>query len=212
MLPLPRPADPRRGGFSLVDLLILVVVAVLVAAVVLPRRRVDGIVRAENRAIAQLATIVELLEVHQAEAKTDEDRDGVGEFSDLGRVLGRGRADFTRVEGTDTWERDGFYYTVLLAGPEKSPVPATSGMVVADFAEIAYLVVAWPARPGVSGMRAYARRPDGLLQHTIDGYPYGGADEPPLPPGDMIRGRRESPEAAPRQDSETWAPPIFSTR
>jgi hypothetical protein len=47
------------------------------------------------------------------------------------------------------------------------------------------MIVAWPAEPGVTGMRAYMATPHGILRHQIDGYPYSG--DPPAPEWPLVR-------------------------
>ena len=117
---------------------------------------------------------------------------------------------FERVEGTDVWKRGGYYFTVLLPNRRREPVPALSPEVHTDYAEVAELLVAWPADPGTSGMRAYVRWPGGqLLQHAIDGYPY--TRDPPVPDAPLVAVAGGAPRPADRYDREDWRPPVFTT-
>lgn len=86
-------------------------------------------------------------------------------------MLGERIADFEQVPGTDVWERGGYFFTTRLPGLKREPVESTSPDVVTDFAEVAFLLIAWPVEPGETGMRAYHTAAYGTLQHAIDGYP-----------------------------------------
>lgn len=175
----------------------------------LPQARVRGLLANEDDVIADLEDLERREEKHRAGAATDADGDGKGEYAALGAALGARAAEFERIEGTDIWRRGGYYFTVLLPDRDYHPVAAASPDVHCDYAEIAELLVAWPAEPGKSGMRAYARWPGGvLLQHAIDGYPYG--PEPPFPRVPLIRRDAKGARAAERYDREDWRPPVFS--
>lgn len=200
----------RRRGLTLFDGLLLVAIAGIVALVVVPARRVGRILEREDRAVANLHEIERRLRDHQRTAARDADRDGVGEFASLTEVLGPLADRARRIGTTDVWVLDGYRFQAFVPGGLKRPVPAGSPDAVTDWAEVAWLVVGWPADPGRTGMRAYAATPNGILQHQIDGYPYG--DEPPFPDEQMVvvegdRVRRRAGAA-----SETWRPPVRSVR
>lgn len=190
-------------------MLTFVAAAAIVLMLLLPQRRVRGLLDNEDEVIAELADLERRAEEARAKAATDADGDGKGEYAPLGTVLGARRAEFERVEGTDVWRRGGYYFTVLVPDRDYHPVSAISPEVHCDYAEIAEVLVAWPAEPGTSGMRAYARWPGGvLLQHGIDGYPYGL--EPPFPRVALIRRDAKGARPAERYDGEDWRPPVFS--
>ncbi len=174
-----------------------------------PQTRVRGLLANEDEVIADLEDLEQRAEKHRASAATDADGDGKGEYGPLGAALGPRVSEFERIEGTDVWRRGGYYFTVLVPDRNYHPVAALSPDAQGDYAEIAELIVAWPAEPGRSGMRAYARWPGGvLLQHAIDGFPYGL--EPPFPRVALIRRDAKGARAAERYDGEDWRPPVFS--
>jgi hypothetical protein len=203
---------PSRGAarLSMIDAVSLVALAVIVVMIVVPQARVRGLLRNEDAVIADLADIEKREDAHRAAGTTDADHDGRGEYASLAQVLGDRAANFERIEGTDVWRRHGYYFTVLLPDREKRAVAAGSPEVYADYAEVAELLVAWPAEPGRSGMRAYCRWPGGvLLQHAVDGYPY--SREPPVPNAFLVANDANGPRPADRYDHDDWRPPVFAT-
>jgi hypothetical protein len=197
-----------RAWLTLIDALTLAGVATLVLLVALPRTHVRGLLRNEDEIIRDLADLERRQDARRASGATDRDHDGVGEYAPLGDVLEERRGEFERIEGADVWRRGGYYFTVLLPDREAKPVPATSASVHPDYAEVADLLVAWPASPGRTGMRAYCRWPGGvLLQHVIDGYPYGR--DPPSPGAPLVRRDAAGAHPADRYDGKDWVPPVF---
>lgn len=198
-----------RLPLSLIDAISLTALAGIVLFIVLPQRRVRGLLRNEDDIIQYLGDLERREEAHRAAHRTDADHDGKGEYGPLGDVLGPVRAQYDRIEGTDIWRRDGYYFTVLLPNLDKRPVSALAPEVHPDYAEIAMLLVAWPAEPGRTGMRAYAIWPGGqLLQHAIDGYPY--SRDPPAPGAPLIQYANGTPKPADRYDYKDWGSPAFT--
>ena len=186
-------------------------VAGIVLMFVVPQARVRALLSSEDEVTVVLADLDKLEEAHRASAKTDRDGDGVGEYAALGDVLGSRAGEFRRVGDTDVWRRRGYYYTVLLPDSEYMPVAATDAGVRPAYAAIAKLLVAWPADPGRTGMRAYARWPGGLLlQHGIDGFPYG--DDQPFPRVALVRRDANGAHPAEKYDRKDWQPPQFPSQ
>ena len=194
---------------TVIDAIAIAAVCVIALMLYIPQVRVRHLLDNEDEVIDDLADIERREEAHRAAAATDANRNGKGEFAPLGEVLGPRLGEFQRIEGTDIWSRGGYYFTVLLPDREYHQVSATSPDVFPGYAEVAELIVAWPANPGRTGMRAYARWPDGiLLQHAIDGFPY--TLESPFPRVELVRVDAKGPSPADRYDGEDWRPPVFS--
>jgi hypothetical protein len=201
-------APRRRTRLTMVDACLAVGALALVLAVVVPQWKVRAILRNEHAVVLELQELERLAEAHRASGATDADRDGKGEYAPLGSILAARESSFRQVDA-DVWERDGYLYAVLLPNRERRPVPGSSAQVVRDLAEVAELIVAWPAAPDRSGMRAYAKWPGGvLLQHTIDGYPY--TRRPPAPDAPLVTVDADGTRPAERYDSQDWRPPIFN--
>jgi len=204
-----RRADAGRVLLTTVDVVTIAAVAAIVLLIVIPQGRVRRLLGSEDDVIADLADIERREEAHRASGATDANHNGKGEFAPLGAVLGERAGDFERVEGTDLWRRGGYYFTVLLPDGYYRPVSATSPKLRTEWAELAELIVAWPADPGRSGMRAYARWPGGaLLQHAIDGYPY--SLDCPFPDVPLIQVDGKGARIADRYDRPDWRPPAFN--
>ena len=197
-------------GFGLFDLLFLLLLAALVAVVAIPARRVHGILAREDRAVERLLEIEARLRERQRSAARDVDRDGNGEFGPLSDALGPLRDAATQIDGSDVWVLDGYRFALLLPGANRRPVAAGSADAVPDSAEIAFLLVAWPEEAGVTGMRAYAATPHGLLQHQIDGYPY--TDSPPYPDAPMVVPDGARTRRADRYQGDDWRIPARAIR
>lgn len=203
-------SDRGRVVVSMIDVLTLACLVTLVALVMSPQVRVRNVLAAEDAVIADLADLERREEAHRTKGATDRDGDGRGEFGALGDVLGERAREFERIEGSDVWRRNGYYFAVLLPDREYRPVAATSPDVAPDYAEVSELIVAWPSDPGTSGMRAYCRWPGGvLLQHGIDGYPY--TFEPPVPNAPIVKRDAKGPHAADRYYGDDWNSPVFAT-
>lgn len=175
-------------GITLVDLVSLAAAAAVAAAVVGPQRRVRAVISNENQVIEDLRDLDQRLRAHQKAGRLDADGDGVGEYAPLGDVLASRASAAVRVGDAGIYELDGYRFAVMVPGGlRRAPVLAGSPDVVTDGAEVCYAIVAWPARPGETGMRAYIASPQGILRHQIDAYPYGlHADIPPAPEWPMV--------------------------
>jgi hypothetical protein len=192
------------------DVLLVLALGALAALVLLPERQVRRVLAGEDRAVEDLVDLDRRLRDHQRASARDDDRDGVGEFAPLTEALGARRDDARRVGDTDVWVLGGYRFAVLVPGARKLPVLAGTPEAVPDYAEVAYLLVAWPEEPGTSGMRAYASTPSGILQHQIDGYPYG--DRPPFPDAPMIAVEGARIRRADRYAGKDWAAPVRALR
>lgn len=189
----------------------VVALAAIVLMMLLPQSRVRGLLASEDEVIVVLADLDKLEDAYRAAGKRDRDKNGVGEYAPLGDVLGARAREFEQVEGSDVWRRRGYYYTVLVPDSEYMPVAATDPRAPPAYAEVAKLIVAWPADPGRTGMRAYARWPGGvLLQHAIDGFPY--AEDPPFPRVALVRRDAKGPHPVEKYDRKDWQSPMFSSQ
>lgn len=172
----------RERGLTIMDLLLAVGLAALALSVLMPQKRLGRILKSERRLSQRLTELGLALQTARIAKVRDLDGDGVGEYPPLGALAPGAVADLEAVPGTGTHHIPGWYIELLLPDRRFQPVSAGDPDVSVDAAEVACLLIAWPESPGESGMRAYCWTPaDGLLKHTVDGYPYGGADDPPSP-------------------------------
>lgn len=193
-------------GITLVDGLSLALAAALAAVVVAPQKRVRSIISAEAQIVEDLRDLDRRLEAQRRTGKPDIDGDGLAEFAPLGDVL-RSRALAAEPVGTDgIYRLDGYYFAVMVPGGlRRTPVLAGSADVLADGAEITYLLVAWPEVPGETGMLAYVSSPQGVLRHQIEGFPYDR--HPPAPEWPMVVFDRDRLRPNPYAESD-WKSPV----
>lgn len=203
-----------RRGLAAVDVLILAACAGVVWLVWKPSLTVDRIVDREDEVVRDLADLWERHAALVTAKHRDLDRDGRPEACPVGDFLGSRAAAADHAEGSTVWIMDGYRFQMLgpaaLDGRPTPILPADATQPVPpDYAETAWMLVAWPARPGRSGMRAYAWTHDGLAIHKVDGYPYElFLDRAPDPGMPLVRrdgGRVERIEMP--FDLKTWGPP-----
>lgn len=179
----------RERGLTLFDGLLLVALLAIVGLVLLPGRRVDGVLAAEEAAIDFSRQLGSRIDAIRAAAARDLDGDGVGEAPPIAEVIEASDGATASSSGT-AFRRDGYWYTVLVPGRDRMASQPSDEPRVATRAAVTYVIMAWPVEPGKSGMRAYLRSPHGgLLRHAIDGYPYGGPDRPPAPRVPLVETR-----------------------
>ncbi|MCG3133660.1 MAG: hypothetical protein HMLKMBBP_00874 [Planctomycetes bacterium] len=201
-----------RRGITSVDVLTLAALAGVAWLVWKPSRTVERIIEREDEVVRDLADLWERHAAHMAAGGRDQDKDGRPEASPVGDFLGSRAEAAEHVDGSTVWIMDGYRFQML--GPaaldgRPAPVADPSGQVPADYAEVAWMLVAWPERPGRSGMRAYAWTKDGLAIHKVDGYPYERfADRAPDPGMPLVRREGSRIERIEMPfDPKTWGPP-----
>ena len=199
--------DPR-SGFTLTDGLIVLALAALVGLAAWPRVRVRSILEREDAIARDLEDLAARIEGARAAAAVDDDGDGRARFPVLdANVLGTRAVQFEPSGDLSAYARHGYWFAMLLPDRRRLPVGASSPEVAAEYADETFWLLAWPIEPGTSGIRAYLFTPlDGVLRHTVDGYPYQGPDRPPAPAAEMLVLKSGRPVPVSRK-SETWRPP-----
>lgn len=200
------PTVRRARGLTLMDVVLAAALLVLAFLAWLPGRRVESVIAREDAALAVLADLGARLDAFRERAELDRDGDGRGETPPLEILIGGDPGFRASADGT-AWEHGGYWFTVLVPGPDRLARRPT-GTGPAEPAEATYVLVAWPVDPGHSGMRAYLRTPlDGLLRHAADGYPYGGADAPPVPRTALVQRHSGVLRPVSLRDPKVWVPP-----
>ncbi len=118
----------------------------------------------------------------------DRDGDGAGEFGflpDLWALPRTSLPEMSPAEGVSIYRYAGYLYRLWLPGPDGGPVgPDAAHTVDPVAAGRAFLALAWPERPGISGERAYSVTQEVLVRECtapVADLLRRGAPAPPVP-------------------------------
>jgi len=186
-IPGMRNQGNRSGGFTLIELMIVIAIIAIIAAIALPNLVSSRISANETATIATLRTFTSAQAQFQQAAYADVDNDGVGEYGCLGElsasvnVRGRGTpirpatlsGGFSAINANGQAVRNGYLYRLFLpdAGGlglgELAGGGADAG-VDADLSEATWCCYAWPAQFESSGVRTFFVNQNGDILATED--------------------------------------------
>lgn len=221
-------------GFTLIELMIVVAIIAIIAAVALPNLLSSRISANESAAISTLRTILSAQAQAQSRVAVDVDGDGQGEYLYLAELSGgvvlRGMptpldpAAISVSIGTvsnSVASKSGYHFAIHLPAAAGAPVAedatggkAAAGAVDADLAENFWVCYAWPTSYGTSGRRAFCINQSGdLLQSNNATQQYEGsgasapaADAAYVDSGDLTGELSISGNPGPPQDGGAWVP------
>ena len=188
----------RRRGFTLVELMIVIAVIAVVAAIAIPNLLAARVRATETQAIGTLRAITTAQAQFRTSAKVDLDSDSTGQFGFLRELSGatgiRASADWSAAGATlapsvlsgafralspmGEAQRTGYYYHIFLpdAAGVGVPEPATSSLPSPPdetMSETFWCVYAYPAEYGRSGSRTFFANQAGIIT-TTDTSNYAG--------------------------------------
>jgi len=186
-----------RAGFTLIELMIVVAIIAIIAAIAIPNLLSARLSANETAAIATLRNITSAQAQFQSTAKADRDLDGMGEYGCFGeltgmldvRLAGNGplnppvmSSSFRRIDVNGEVDRSGYQFKILLpdnAGVGVCPDQIGNFLTVSeDLAETNWVAYAWPGNGGNSGNRSFMTNQSGDIVTTDDDAYSGSAGGP----------------------------------
>jgi len=172
----------RQSGFTLIELMIVIAIIAIIAAIAIPNLLASRLGANETAAIATMRNIISAQAQFQATALADTNANGIGEygyFTEMSGAIGvRGgsiiqvptlSSAFKTATAQGVVSRSGYMFILALPDAAGNAVTVDSlGSVAAHLAEHTWACYAWPMAYGKSGNRIFFVNQVGNIVATED--------------------------------------------